>query len=71
MCVSYLVTCEFQKNEMESGSATTKDMSSSSNILEVYDGVCSLENEEPVPLTGGLDQRIEQSHSSGIHRGKR
>ena len=57
---------------MEPGSEISKDTSISSNILEVHDGVCSLENEEPVAFRDGLDQRKEQSHDcSGTHKAKR
>ena len=44
-------------------------VSDSNNVLEVYDGVCSLEDEDPVPLPG--DRGNEESNSSGTHKGTR
>ena len=53
---------------MDETERRSDDVSDLNNVLEVYDGVCSLEDEDPVPRPG--DRGNPQSQSSGTHTGK-
>ena len=53
---------------MESTSGDNKEKSGPDISLEVYDGVCSLEDEEPVPTSNGI---TEEQQTGATYDGKR
>ena len=46
----YLVSSQ-SNTKMDEMELRSNGVSDSNNVLEVYDGVCSLEDEDPVPLS--------------------
>ena len=56
---------------MESTSGDNKEKSGPNISLEVYDGVCSLEDEEPVPTSNSITPGKEEQQPGAAYDGKR